>query len=59
MVDDDPAVRGAVKQHLLRMNHLRLLSEFDNAASALERLPLSPPDILLLDVRMPGMDGLE
>ena len=35
------------------------LIEFDNGPQALEELPASPPDLVLLDISLPGMDGTE
>ncbi len=33
--------------------------EYDSGAAALEGLAASPPDLVLLDISLPGMDGIE
>ncbi len=38
---------------------MRLLSEFGNGETALELLPHQPPDVVLVDINLPGMDGVE
>ncbi len=56
VVDDDPRM-----QRLLRANLERAGYRVDTAAegaAALDRVDLAPPDLLLLDVMMPVMDGL-
>ena len=56
VVDDDPRM-----QRLLRANPERAGYRVDTAAegaAALERVDLAPPDLMLLDVMMPVMDGL-
>ena len=57
VVDDEPAVRGFVRYSLRGANF-----EVIEATSGIDALALigsSRPDIVLLDIRMPGMDGVE
>jgi putative nucleotidyltransferase with HDIG domain len=57
LVDDDPGLRA-----LLRTTFEAVdvdLEEADNAASAAGALERSSPDVVVLDVRMPGMNGVE
>jgi len=56
VVDDQPANIGVLLDILSREYRL-LVAE--GAESCLEQLPHAKPDLLLLDVRMPGMDGFE
>jgi FixJ family two-component response regulator len=57
IVDDDPAVRDALR---LLMNSAELAVEaFASAREFLEAVPLDRPGCLVLDVRMPEIDGLE
>jgi two-component system, OmpR family, response regulator MprA len=57
VVDDEPAVRTALQRALALERY-----EVDLAADgeeALDRLAVSPPDAIVLDVAMPRLDGLE
>jgi len=56
-VDDEPAVRRSVSQTLERSGCR--VSCFANAADCLEQLPVQSCDLLITDVRMPGIDGIE
>src|SRR5919197_653023 len=56
VVDDEPGVLRAVRRVLERDYEVHCAS---TPAEALERAASFPPDLALLDVRMPGMDGFE
>ena len=58
-VDDEATVRDAAKAWLARSSGYRMRSEHSLAEDALEVLPEVKPDIVVLDVRMGRMDGLE
>jgi DNA-binding response OmpR family regulator len=57
VVDDEPAVRGFVRYSLRGANFEVI--EATSGTDALAMIRSSRPDIVLLDIRMPGMDGLE
>ena len=57
VVDDEPAVRDAVER-ALRLDGFDVSSAIDGR-DAIRRLPDARPDAVLLDVLMPGLDGLE
>ncbi len=59
VVDDDEIVRATVTGWLARAGGYRLRSEHARAEDALAALPGLKPDIVILDVRMGRMDGLE
>src|SRR5689334_20057063 len=57
IVDDDAALRGAIATALSDLGHHP--EEAPDGEAALARLSHSRPDAVLLDLRMPGMDGME
>src|SRR5260221_2108241 len=57
VTDDEPSGRAGLAS-LLRMEGFEV-DVAENGESALAKLTEIAPDILLTDVRMPGMDGLE
>ncbi|MBU1277384.1 MAG: response regulator [Proteobacteria bacterium] len=57
LVDDEEYYREALARRLIRRG-LKVAEEAGGAA-ALERLAREAPDVVLLDVKMPGLDGLE
>jgi two-component system response regulator MprA len=57
VVDDEPAVRSALQRALaLERYEVELAAD---GSEALDSIAASPPDAIVLDVAMPGMDGLE
>ncbi|WP_316315835.1 response regulator, partial [Clavibacter michiganensis] len=57
VVDDDPTVAEVVAGYLDRAGHL--VDRADNGPSALTRAAAHWPDLVVLDLMLPGMDGLE
>ena len=57
LVDDDRLVLATLKQGLSKMGYT--VTTCDNGQDALEFYRHTPPDLAVLDVRMPGMSGLE
>jgi DNA-binding NarL/FixJ family response regulator len=57
VVDDHPLVRAAVRQALVAAG-LSVVAEADTAEEALEVAPQVRPDVLLVDIELPGMDGV-
>lgn len=56
VVEDHPELRDFLRGHLSR--HFRV-EEAANGAGALDRARESPPDVIVSDIMMPDMDGLE
>jgi len=59
IVDDDPFVVQALRSYLSSSPWIEVLSTFTSARDLLAFLKRIPVDVLVSDVRMPGMDGLE
>ncbi len=57
IVDDDGALRTLLGLCFLRRGHSIVVAS--NGAAALECLPIHAPDLLVTDLNMPVMDGLE
>jgi len=59
LVDDSPTVRLAFKQIFVTDPELEIVGEARNGFEALQMIPALGPDIVLMDIVMPGLDGLE
>ncbi len=59
IVDDNKIARVTIKQLATQVPDLEVSGEFDNAVDARNYLLKYPADLLLLDIEMPGMSGLE
>jgi two-component system, chemotaxis family, chemotaxis protein CheY len=58
IVDDEPFMRRTIKV-MLRVVGRFLVEEADDGASALDLVATFEPDLVLCDIRMPGMSGLQ
>lgn len=59
IVDDEPPARRRLRRMLERMPGVEVCGEAGDGVEALERIAERAPDLVLLDVRMPGLDGIE
>lgn len=57
IVEDDPALRRLIRRILTDAG--MLTEEFDSAEAFLDDFMSRPPGCILLDIRLPGIDGLE
>ncbi|RBQ21809.1 DNA-binding response regulator [Spongiactinospora rosea] len=58
LADDEAVVRMGLRVLIEREADLELVGEAADGAAALDLLRRTRPDVLLLDIRMPGMDGV-
>jgi len=56
IVDDDRSIRWVLEKALAKEN-LEVVS-FENADKLMVKLSIDPPDVIISDIRMPGMDGI-
>ena len=59
LADDQPEVRGSLRRHFDRSRHFEVIGEAGDGMEAVEMTGHLQPDFLLLDLAMPGMDGLQ
>jgi len=59
VIDDEPLVRTSILRVLRADRDLEVLGECGDGASALEAINRVQPDLIFLDVQMPGLTGLE
>lgn len=59
IVDDELLARERLKRLLLSLPNFKLIGEAENGEQAIREIATLRPDITILDIRMPGKDGLE
>jgi DNA-binding NarL/FixJ family response regulator len=59
LVDDHPLVRSGLRSLLEAEPDLRVVGEAADGAAAITAVRHLQPDVVLMDLRMPGMDGIE
>jgi DNA-binding NarL/FixJ family response regulator len=58
LVDDEELVRSGLRMILQSSGDIEVVGEAANGTEAVERVRLHRPDVVLMDIRMPTMDGL-
>ena len=59
IVEDHQIVREGLKRMLELEQGMSVVAEAANAAEAVEQLRATHPDIVLMDIKLPGMDGIQ
>jgi DNA-binding NarL/FixJ family response regulator len=59
IVDDHEVVREGLRLSLSRAPNIRIVGEAPDGESAVAMAERRRPDVVIMDIRMPGMDGLE
>ena len=59
IVEDSPRVRRALKALISQQTGVNIIGEASNGQEAIQKIEKRIPDIVLMDMRMPVMDGFE
>ncbi|PYO47597.1 MAG: DNA-binding response regulator, partial [Gemmatimonadetes bacterium] len=59
IADDEPLARERLRGMVATRPECRLIAECRNGAEARDAIRKLQPDIVLLDIKMPGLDGIE
>jgi two-component system, LytTR family, response regulator len=59
LVDDEDLARAALRRELEASSDIEVVGEATNGVEAIEKIAELQPDLILLDIEMPGFDGFE
>lgn len=59
LVDDHDVVRTGLKSLLSAESDMEVVAEAANGAEAIDKIPAINPDVIVMDITMPTMDGME
>jgi two-component system, NarL family, nitrate/nitrite response regulator NarL len=59
LVDDQSIILDGIEALLAQAPHLQVVARASNGAEALEKARFHGPGLVLMDINMPGMDGIE
>ncbi len=57
IIDDERLARQELREMLANYKQVNILAEFDNSEEAIEAINAQKPDLIFLDIHMPGKDG--
>jgi YesN/AraC family two-component response regulator len=58
IVDDSAKFRSIVKDFVIQFSELEVIAEATNGEDAIEIINLQQPDVVILDIKMPGISGV-
>jgi len=59
IVEDDEGIRSSLGALIRRSPVLQFAGDYPDAEAALKEIPCHPPDVVLMDINLPGLDGVE
>ncbi|MEP7119132.1 MAG: response regulator, partial [Acidobacteriota bacterium] len=59
LVDDEAPARTRLRQLLMERPGVEVVGEAEDGVEAIERIQELAPDVVFLDIQMPGFDGLD
>src|SRR3977135_2328930 len=59
IVEDIIEVRESIERLIQASDHFMLASSYPNAEAAIQDLPAVQPDIVIMDINLPGMSGID
>lgn len=59
LIEDDDRLRHLFVRWLQNEPGLVVLNQYPDAESAIEKMPMDPPDVALVDINLPGKSGIE
>jgi DNA-binding NarL/FixJ family response regulator len=59
IVDDDEGIRTSLATLIRRAAAVKLTGDYPDAETALIEIPRNPPDVVLMDINLPGIKGPE
>jgi DNA-binding NarL/FixJ family response regulator len=59
LVEDDFVIRESFRRLIDRSADVKCISTFESGEAALIGIPSAPPDVLLMDINLPGISGIE
>ena len=59
VVEDEPVSRRVLREDLAEIEHVSVIGEAENGKQALQQIETLRPDLVLLDIQMPLMDGFQ
>jgi two-component system LytT family response regulator len=59
IVDDEPLARERIREMLKKQTGIESIAEAENGGEAIKSVKKQQPDIVFLDIQMPGMDGFQ